>query len=227
MFEHYAWAGGREAILRLGPADAPLVLIAPALFEEANRTRAFTVAVMRRLAERGIASALPDLPGTNESLLPTDQARFANWRAAFAACASERTAFGFAIRGGALVDGEAMLAGRCHLSPVPGRALVRDLVRARLAGRAEGDSFDPAELGRPGPPIELAGNLISRELLAELGIAEPSEADRVLRLDADPGPADVKLPGRTLWRAVEPDCDAPLAERVAAELADWVRSCVS
>ena len=46
--------------LCLGPSSGPVVLIAPALFEEANRLRAFTVAIMRGLAERDIASILSE-----------------------------------------------------------------------------------------------------------------------------------------------------------------------
>ena len=39
------------------------LLIVPALFEEANRLRRFTVEVMRRLDNAGVDSFLPDLPG--------------------------------------------------------------------------------------------------------------------------------------------------------------------
>ncbi len=69
MIDHYDWPGGREAMLRFGPTNGPVMIVAPPLFEEANRTRAFVVTILRALAERGIASALPDLPGTGESLL--------------------------------------------------------------------------------------------------------------------------------------------------------------
>ena len=49
-----------------------------------NRTRTFVVTVLRLLAERGIAGALPDLPGQGESLVPTQAMRLADMRAAFA-----------------------------------------------------------------------------------------------------------------------------------------------
>lgn len=213
-------------MLCLGPADGPLVLVAPALFEEANRTRAFTVAIMRGLAARGVASALPDLPGTNESLLPTDQARLADWRAAFAAYPAGRRSFGFAVRGGALIDGEAELVARCHFAPVSGAALIRDLKRARLASVSEGgDRLDPADLKPPGPAVELGGNYLARDLIAELEAAEPSHADRVLRLSSDPLPAERAVEGRALWRSSEPAVDAPLAEAIAEDLAAWVRTC--
>ena len=214
--------------MRLGPADGPLVLIAPALFEEGNRTRAFTVAIMRALAKRGLASALPDLPGTNDSLVPTRDARLSHWRAAFAAVAAERPALGFAIRGGALIDGDARLSGRCQLAPVAGSALIRDLIRTRQASaRDGGERFDAAALVPPGPPVELAGNHLSRDLIAELSAAEPSSADRVLRLDGDPQPANCTFAGRTLWRASEPGVDAALTDAIAEDLAAWVRTCAA
>jgi len=178
------------------------VVIAPALFEEANRTRAFTVAIMRGLAARGVASALPDLPGTNDSLLPTERARLADWRAAFAASVGGRRAVGFALRGGALLDGEADLIARCHFSPVSGAALVRDLKRTRLLDAREGgEPLAPDTLLPPGSPVELAGNHLSRALLAELEAVEPATANRVARLDGDARPCDRSFPGRALWRA--------------------------
>lgn len=212
-----------EAQLCLGPASGPVVLIAPALFEEANRTRAFTVAIMRRLAERCIASVLPDLPGTNESLVATQDARLGDWRAAFAAVIPPRPTHGVAIRGGALFDDEADLVGRYHLSPPTGADLVRDLVRTRLAGMREGGAaFDPAEIDRPGPPIMLAGNAVARDLLVALKAAHPSPADRVARLEGDPRSADRVFAGRPPWRSAEPDANPVLAVAIADDIADWV-----
>ena len=50
----YDWGGRAESLLHFGPAEGPVVVAVPALFEEANRTRALLVAVLRGLAERGI-----------------------------------------------------------------------------------------------------------------------------------------------------------------------------
>ncbi|HWU71836.1 MAG TPA: hypothetical protein VN137_00025, partial [Sphingomonas sp.] len=72
MIDHYDWAGGREAMMRFGPATGPVVVAVLPLFEEANRTRTFVSGVLRRLAARDIAGALPDLPGQGESLVPTE-----------------------------------------------------------------------------------------------------------------------------------------------------------
>ena len=136
MAERTAPTKHREAALRLGPADGPLVLVSPALFAEANRTRAFTVAIMRHLAAQGLASLLPDLPGTGDSLVPSEDARFDHWRSAFGDHVGDRPTVSFAVRGGALIDTSSTLAGRYHLSPIAGAAVVRDLVRIRNAGTA-------------------------------------------------------------------------------------------
>lgn len=215
-------------MLRFGPADGPVVVVAPALFEEANRTRAFLVRILRLLAADGIASLLPDLPGTGESVRPTREATLADWRLAFAAAVrtARRPALILAIRGGALIDIAADVGGRYHVASVTGASLVRDLVRARqAAAREEGERFDPAELERPGPPVLLAGNLVDRALLSDLARAEPLAATRTARLATDPYPANIRLDGRPLWRASEPDIDAPLAAALAIDIAAWVRRC--
>src|SRR3546814_16458509 len=70
MIGRYDWAGGTEAMLRFGPDTGPVVVLALPLFEEANRTRAFAVTMLRALAARGVARVLPDLPGPGERLVP-------------------------------------------------------------------------------------------------------------------------------------------------------------
>src|SRR5690606_13943847 len=77
-----------EYALTVDRARPARVLIIPALFDEANRLRRFTVELMRRLDSAGIDSALPDLPGTNESLQPLDAQTGDGWRAATAAAAA-------------------------------------------------------------------------------------------------------------------------------------------
>ena len=217
-------------MLRFGPPDGPVVVVAPALFEEANRTRAFLVRILRLLAADGIASILPDLPGTGESLRQTVDATLDGWRSAYAAVvqAANCPALAFAVRSGALVDTAAEVIGRYHLSSATGASIVRDLVRIRqAAAREDGERFDPAELSRPGPPALLAGNLVDRTLLAELAQAEPLAGSRTVRLATDPYPANLRLEGRPLWRASEPSVDFSLAEALATDLAAWVRRCVA
>lgn len=211
--DHYDWSGGREAMLRFGPDDAPAVVAVLPLFEEANRTRAAMVDVLRRLAARGIGGALPDLPGTGESRIATADATLAQWRAAFAAaCAAlARPVHVVAWRGGALVDGLAEACGRWYLAPQGGAAVVRELERLRRAGG-----------GR-----DHGGNILSPALIEGLAAAEPATHGRlrVVRLASDPAAADRHLPGAPLWRAAEPGTDAALQAAVADDIAGWIAAC--
>lgn len=222
-------------MLCFGRADGPLVLIAPALFEEANRTRAFTVAILRLLAARGIASVLPDLPGQGESSMPTSEASIMGWREAFAAAAvaagRERRVAGIvAIRAGALIDVFAPVRRRWHLSPTNGD----DMLHAfRRVMRAAGEQpFAPRDTigDEDGPPLEVAGNLVSRDLLAELRGVRPFKMQdgslvRTIRLESDPRVADRKVAGAPLWHRSEPDVDPALAQILADDIAEWVTAC--
>ncbi len=210
MIERYDWAGGTEAMLRFGPARGPVVVAALPLFEEANRTRSFTVGLLRHLASLGIGSVLPDLPGQGESLVPTEAMRLGNLRSAFAAAAraAGSPAFSFAIRSGALIDGAAALAGRWHFAPQSGPELLRELGRIEAAG--DGQSH--------------GGNRLSHDFLAELDNAVPHDA-HVVRLDGDPRDAVARLPGSPLWRRSEPGDDPALAVIMAEGIAAWIRIC--
>lgn len=212
MIDGYDWAGGREAMLRFGPAGGPVVVAALPLLEEANRTRSFVVAVLRALAGRRIAGVLPDLPGTGESLVPTEQLRLGDLEQAFAAAARQAgsPALAFSIRSGALLDRAAAVVGRCHLAPQDGPMLTRELARLRSAGSGS----------------DYGGNRLSDAFLAELADAQAMDA-RVLRMESDPQPAARKFFGAPLWRRAEPDNDLALAAAIADDLAGWVRACAS
>ncbi len=251
MIAHYDWSGGREAMLRFGPATGPVVIAALPLFEEANRTRAFTATILRALAERGIASALPDLPGQGESLLPTHETNLTILREAFSAAvealnpsptgrgrepqsggrvrAETPAIFTLAIRSGTLLDATADVTARYHLSPATGADLRRELIRARQASaRESGTPFDPASIDSATAPIELAGNLIAPAFLTELTTATPSTANtRTVRLQTEAKPADHKLPGSPLWRRAEPDNDPDFAARIADDIAAWIAKCAA
>lgn len=211
-FDHYDWAGGREAMLRFGPDTGPIVLAALPLFEEANRTRQFACTILRALAGYGIGSVLPDFPGTGESLVATADATLSDQRRAYVALAQQlgTDTYALSIRSGALLEGDATLAGRWHLSPQSGEDLVRDLERARAAaGKAEG---------------EYAGNSLSSERLAELRETGPRDGGRcrIIRLDTDPREADATYTGAPLWRRSEPDNNVELAQQLAADIAHWI-----
>ena len=227
--DHYDWPGGREAMLRFGPERGPTVIAALPLFEEANRTRASLVAVLRRLAARGIGGALPDLPGTGESLIPTHEATLADCRTAFAAAAREMAGPLHAVswRSGALIDGDAEVASRWHLSPASGAETTRDLRRVRAASRSElyagnrlsREFFDELEASRL--PGEGRGPVSTGSHLGP-GLRRGSGLVRTIRLESDPRPADAHLPGRPLWRAAEPGTDPALEAALADDIAAWI-----
>ncbi|KQM99767.1 MULTISPECIES: hypothetical protein [Sphingomonas] len=213
-FDRYDWAGGRETMLRFGPDAGPLVVAVLPLFEEANRTRAFLVEMLRALARRGIGSILPDLPGTDESVVETRDLRLADLRQAFATLVGTLDApvYALTIRSGALVDCDASLAGRWRLAPQAGDDLLRDLNRIRAASTMpDADGY--------------AGNSLSAALLADLRDAVPCDASRTVRLESDPRPADARYPGAPLWRRSEPGSDATLSDTLAADIAGWIAAC--
>jgi pimeloyl-ACP methyl ester carboxylesterase len=219
-------------MLRFGPDHGPVVVLAMPLFEEANRTRSLAAALLRLLAEEGIGSALPDLPGVGESEKSIEDSSLSIWHESFS-CAFEVAASGrpghvAALRGGCLVTGGAAAQSRWLMAPVGGEAIVRDLVRARQAAdRETGTAFDADSIDQDGPPIELAGHVLPRLLLRSLRTAEPDAAApcRVVRLDGDPRPADLYVAGAPLWRRSEPGDDPALAATLAVDLAQWVRQC--
>ncbi len=223
MIDHYAWRDAREAMLRFGSEDAPLVLIVPPLFEEANRTRHFLVAVTRGLAAHGIASILPDLPGMNDSPVATVDARLGHWGDALAALPAP--AFSLSLRGGALLDGFVRTNHRWRLSPETGARLLRDMVRA--TAMSAGTTSAALEIAAGAKPTRLAGNLVHPELYAALNVAIPASEGvvRTARLEGDASPSDITLPGTPLWRRAEPDHDPALAAFVVSDIADWMTSC--
>jgi hypothetical protein len=191
-------------MLRFGPDTGPVIVAALPLFEEANRTRTFVVTLLRALAERGIASALPDLPGQGESMIPTEAASLADMRGAFAAVPGEYT---LAIRSGALLD-DGERRGRWHFAPQQGSELLRELNRLRQTGGTD----------------DFGGNRLGSTLLAELELAI-TESARIVRHETDAKAADFKVPGAPLWRRAEPDNDPALAQFLADDIATWVRAC--
>jgi hypothetical protein len=223
VIESYAWRGGREAMVRFGPAGAPLVLVLPPLFEEANRTRHFLVEVMRGLAVQGIASILPDLPGMNDSPVATVEARLADWQEGIAALPAPVATV--SLRGGALLDGFAACSLHWRLSPETGARLLRDMIRATAmtSGIKAGELEDAART----QPTALAGNVIHADLFSALEGAIPAITGtiRLVRLEDEAGDADARLSGTPLWRRAEPDHDPLLAAAVVTDIAQWMTTC--
>lgn len=147
-------AGAVPAIWRIpatGSTAQPVAaLFAPPFAEEMNRTRRLMSLAGQRLAARGIASLLPDLPGTGDSPLPFRDATWEGWRAALAACAAHLAEQGFGVRlvgirlGGllaadALAQDQGLAAERLVLvDPVEdGRLHMRHWLRIRSAASLE------------------------------------------------------------------------------------------
>ncbi|WP_426260366.1 hypothetical protein [Sphingomonas sp. DC1100-1] len=229
--DHYDWSGGREVLLRFGPDTGPVVILALPLFEEANRTRTFAVGLLRRLAERGIAGLLPDVPGQGESVVPLAGLSVPRMAEALTALthrclANDRRAYAVGIRSGALLDTLAPCSGRWHLAPQDGDSLLRDLHRT---WRAAGNDGDREAMMHGADAVEVAGNVLSPDLLASLAAAtpfdQPGTPRRVVRLSSDPAPADRHIDAAPLWRRVEPGDDPALADLLADDIAAWIAAC--
>jgi hypothetical protein len=225
VIEWYDWAGGREAVWRFGPRDGPVVIVSPPLFDEGNRTRRLIVDLLTLLAARGIGGALPDLPGTGESLLDTvDVPSAADWRAAYAAAAATlgSRVYSVAMRGGALIDGDAIVEARWRLSPIAGKTLVREIRHARIMAAAmEGYMLRVGPFERGVGPFPVSGNSVQTDLLIDLTETEIAPG-RVVRLSGESGSADRKLDGTGPWRRSEPEADPVLSKRLADDIAQWI-----
>ena len=189
------------------------VLIVPALFEEANRTRRMLVDTMRELHAYGPGVILVDLPGCNESLAGFSVQTLDSWRAAMADAAVH---FGathvLAVRGGALVA-PANLPGWA-LEPAKGAGLLRQLLRARVMGSREAGREEKVEdllaQGRV-EGLDLAGYRFGAELIAGLETAQPAPHLVSITLS--------EIGGAALWLRSEPGEDADQSAALARKLA--------
>ena len=216
-------AGGAAAHeLALGfDRERPVrVLVVPALFDEANRLRRFTLEVMRRLDGVGIDSFLPDLPGTNESERELAEVEAEDWIMAIEAAWRE---FGathvLSLRGGALLMPKG-LPGWSY-APAKGGSLLRTMLRARmLAAREAGREESSETLLTHGLEhgLELAGYHLSPEMIRQLQELSPPARDDITVIPQD------LIGGSGLWLRAEPDEDANQADALAAVVALRVRA---
>jgi len=216
-----AWPGpdGDELALVFDRGRSRRVLVLPALFDEANKLRHFTVEVMRLLDAAGIDALLPDLPGCNESLAPLPAQTLAGWQLASEAAARH---FGaslvLAVRAGALCTPAGIPEVR--YAPVTGASLLRGMLRARILASKEAgiDEEREALLARGRREgLELAGYPLGAAMLRQLETAEPVGAAPATIAQADLG-------GPGLWLRAEPDHSADQAAALAALVAQAVAS---
>jgi hypothetical protein len=211
-------AGGEEYAFAFDRRRERRVLVLPALFDEANKLRHFTVEVIRRLDTAGIDAILPDLPGCNESLAPLDEQTLAGWRddAASAAGHFEATHV-LSIRGGALCAPEGLTALR--YAPATGSSLLRAMLRARvIASREAGLDENREALLEHGlrDGLELAGYRLGATMIRELEAAEPSGGAALANI------AQADVGGAGLWLRAEPAHSAEQADALAATVAAQV-----
>jgi hypothetical protein len=198
-----------EAVLRFGQ-DLPVTLtVLPALFEEANRMRRFTVCVMRLLTARGIGTVLSDFPGTGESEMALADVSFEDWQR-FAATLAQDYPASIAFRGGSLLD--APFKHRWQLAADNGERLLRDMVRATAF--STGVTAAGLDAQARADPVRLAGNIVNPALYAALHTATPA-----------PGASASTIEGPKLWRLAEPGDDPAYAAAIADEIHIWAKTC--
>jgi hypothetical protein len=207
--------GGEEYAVTFDRGRARRLLVLPALFDEHNKLRHFTVEVMRRLDAAGIDSFLPDLPGVNESRARLEAQSLAEWREAAAAAAAHFAASHvLSIRGGALC--EPTRPAVLRYAPAIGSSILRALLRARVIASKEAGVAESTEaltaLGRA-EGLELGGYRLSPAMIADLETAEPSGGAALANI------AQADLGGPALWLRAEPDHSAEQADALAALVA--------
>lgn len=217
-----------EQCLRFSAREgAPTILFVPPLFDEANRMRRTLALTMRALAELGHASLLPDLPGQNDSLLPSEDATLSLWRNALANIAAKETAplLIASWRGGALIDDAVAGAiGWWRMAPIGGASIVKTLIRIRIAGEKEAGRVITADQIRAmaqHSSVELGGNRLSSSMLDQLDVAVPAAPSPLRTVDA------ATLSGNALWLRAEPGEDRAMAQAMAADISRWSSTCAA
>ena len=222
-FGGYDCRGRPEFLMSFGPEGAAIrLLIVPPLFEELNRTRKLLSDLMRALAEQGVESALPDLPGTGESPTRLEAVEPEDWRQAVVTAGVAVSATHLlSFRGGCLLDDALDRLPIYRFAPVAGKNLLRDLLRARALGDAKFDKaaqqavFERTTL--------LGGYAISPDMACWLRDAEPAAPPSLhtARLESDIAEADDRIPGAAPWRRAEPSAWPEATAALARNIVLW------
>lgn len=230
-FSSFPFRDHEEFCLLAGKDCEVQLLLIPPLFDEMNRMRQVLVDIMRRLAELGIGSVLPDLPGTNESVLPRDHASLSLWQESLQSCQKSLGNINYiaSFRGGCLIDGFASELPHWRLSPVDGHRLLRAMMRTRIASDKEaGKTSTMSDLTQQAASetLNLAGNDVNPDMFSALQAAQPVDLAnvRLVRLKTDPKPAESQIAGSALWLRAEPESDSELAEAISKDIREWIRS---
>ena len=209
MISSYHFRDAPEYALATGRGRGTCVLIVPALFDEGNKLRHFSVELMRALDEGGADSILPDLPGSNESGASLTGQSIASWQAAMRAAAEQlRASHVLTIRGGCLLSPENLPA--LHYAPVAGGNLLRAMLRAQvLSEREAGRTVSRDELLARGKAegLQIAGYDLSPAMIASLENAQPGADANAI--------GQSEIGGGGLWLRAEPEHDPQQARALA------------
>lgn len=217
-----------EQVLAFDRGRPHRLLIVPALFDEANRLRRFTVEVMRRLDGAGVDTFLIDLPGTNESLVPLNAplnaplgaVTPADWHAAAsAAVRSVGATHALGLRGGCLFLPETLPGW--HYAPVKGSSILRQMLRARtIAAREAGreETLDGLREQGLAQGLELVGYRLGAGFLRAFETLIPARREGVADIGQD------MLGGSGLWLRAEPGEDRAQADALAAILSIGIKA---
>ncbi|MEM9310406.1 MAG: hypothetical protein AAGA34_03090 [Pseudomonadota bacterium] len=215
-----AESASEELLVSFDQSRAHRVLILPALFNEANALRRFTLSVMRALDASGVDSALPDLAGMNESLVPMRDQSLTRWRTQLGGLVES---FGatqvLAMRGGAMLAPASLPGWR--YAALDGPKLLATLLRARVVDAREAGRSETREAlleeGRV-MGLRLAGWDFGAKMVCELENEQLALASSHRAIDQS------RLGGPGLWLRAEPDEDEDqaraLADIVIADIGD-------
>ncbi len=206
-------------MLCMGLDHAHQVTLLPPLFEEANRFRQIAVGIMRSLDRIGIGTRLPDLPGTGESLVPTQQITLDDWISALQSLGADMH-YVASFRGGCILDHHLKARHIWRFAPDTGQRLVRDLRRTQLT---QTDDHTPDRFER------VAGNIVQTSFLEALAMLSPAPYDslRTVQLESHAAHADVKISGSAVWRRSEPGNDPVLRDGIVNDLKHWITTCAA